>query len=546
MPFNPSQFVTQVRPFEQPDFGKLFRDFAAQELEKKRVADQESQFQQTNTRLQDYGNRQLNLQSQEEQNKNVRFATEASNKANEENYKLDQAKYQQLTKLASDTRGLIAKGKWNEAYSNLGTLKDLGANVNVATDEKGMPVFDIQVPEYKGTKLEADYNTIQGRFNNPSQSQNQQTVTKPQDSPLFTAKNPFETQLGTASDSVTGQPGKDSGVAEPEHNGKLPGNTNATQAPVQAEESGAPKLNQMNPNQLSTSFLSNMTSQRLNPILSGIQNAIPERFRGEAGNLINSFSSLGAPPEDTLKAMQKPLDTAAGLYRGQMAAESANARASMSEGGHESTEARQRENAATALVDKKAKEFGLNDAVSNNLEADDIMRKISSGNPQAQVDGVKQLIAMHEGHRISDKDFELAAKGMPSKAEDLQLWVQGLYTSGLKASQKEGFLKMLQMSKLNNQTKIKNAQKQLKNFATKGFRYAPERYAAYKYIVGSVPEDSLDPEIMNWDPTQDSLGGVQVGGGGTKKKASKSVSSKGGADTTELSNDVNKDLEEFQ
>jgi hypothetical protein len=164
------------------------------------------------------------------------------------------------------------------------------------------------------------------------------------------------------------------------------------------------------------------------------------------------------------------------------------------------------------------KEYGIKDAVDNSLNMDKVNEMILSDNRNANAQGIKELIKMVEGSRITDKDFDIAASGYASDWAQAAQRLTRVYQDGLTPDQKANFRHMIQMYQQSNRARIGAASKKLTGFL-KQLRTEPERYGAYRAFMGSIPYDAIPDDLRKFDPSTGTFGGRSSPSGQNKSKS---------------------------
>lgn len=483
---NPGNAIPQV------DIAAGLRWAAEQNLRREQTEQQGRQFATTDSRVKQEHQDEMARQQRVEADTNSRFALTLDQQENMKNQELKAAQSQKRLALTQKAREAVAKGDWNTASALSGTLADLGTKVDITQNPDGTPNYRFENPEEKAQdqqSFQSIMQSINGNRGSVNQSAHQPV------SPLFTEKNPFDTLPGqsalSAPDQQLSQELQQSAQPTLDALGESP-----TEAPAQEQQQ---PQGQIDPRSLNSQQLGSWNSMRLDPVLQGIEESFPFRFQSNIRPMLQSYKSMQMDPESTLDQLQKPLDTAAGLYRGEMAAEGQMARSSIGQGGQQSSEARMRENEAWRRAQIKAKEIGVNTAIDNQLEFDTIREKINSSDPNSQADAIKQLINLREGNRITDQDFKIAVEGIASNWEQLKFAVEKVYHTGLNDLQKHRFNSMLDVSQREFDKRIRAGAAKLRSFK-KAFRFEPERYGVENYIRGTFPEKYWDDEAANFDP----------------------------------------------
>lgn len=482
---NLSQFVTPFAPSAGPDITAGLRQWQAQHLDEARLQEQQRQFNQEETRKESEFSQELGYKNRVSNDINSRFSLEQGEKTNARGYEQEQGRYQKQLELLNKARFSASQGRWNEVESMLGSLKELGANVGRSMDQDGKPIYHLeagQQPSASGETFNSAINKIngnQGQQESPYQFNPEQPTISQQPQ-----KSPFDTQLGTT--------GYQFNPSQP---------TISQNNPEPSQEPSQQQTPAFDPYEINSSQLNQMNESRLRPLMEGIENAFPNRFQPQIGALLHGIGALGTSPESYLIALQKPMDTAAHLMGAELNAEGQMARAGMSQSNSESSQDRLLANDGRTAAQRVLKEYGIKDAVDNSLNMDKVRTLIMSNNRNANAQGIKELIKMVEGSRITDKDFDIAASGYASDWEQASQRLTRVYQDGLTPSQKSNFNHMIEMYQSSNKVRIGTAAKKLTNFISK-FRTEPERYGAYNEVMGGIPDEYLPDEIREWDPSR--------------------------------------------
>lgn len=498
--FDLSQYVNPARTPGLVDVTAGYRQWAEQHLREKEQAAQEAQFAQNQARQTSEFNQNLAHQKDVSSDINSRFALEQQQALNEKKFQQLSGQHKQQELILTKARTAAAEGRWNEVESYMGTLKELGANVSRSMDPEGKPIYHLQGgPDVTptGESFESSMDKINRSRLNPfethlgtaaqsAQTLRPETVPNPQ---IDTQQKPPET-----APEATAQPAT---PAEPTIN-----NIGYTDDNQQPQASAQPQQSQSyDPYAINSGELNHMNEMRMQPLMEGIQGAFPNRFQGQIGSLLQGVRSMGASPEGFLTNLQKPMDTAARLMGAELNAEGNMARAGIQAGGQANTEARMRENEAYRRAEQAAKDYGVRAAIDNSVEMKQIHEQLMSDNPNANADGVKALLSMREGNRLTDKDFDIGVSGYASNWDMARQQLARVYHTGLTADQKSHFNQLIRMFLEGNQRRIAAGSKKLAGYINT-FRNEPERYGVYNYIRGRIPDEYVTPELMQADPSQ--------------------------------------------
>lgn len=418
---------------------------------------------------------------------NTRFAIEQGDKATNREFELAQQNKAKTDKLLMAARTAVSQGNWNVADSLIGPLAELGVKVDRQQDAQGRPIYRFQAPDFAAPAGET-YESAAGKLNIPGVSS--PPVQPNQSSPDTTRQDQLEQPQATPQPSPTR-----SDVIEqtaPDASGDIQSDAQ----PVEQQQSP------FDPFKLDSGEFARINSMRLDPVLKGIESGFPNRFQPLVGSYLESLKSLNMSPEATLDQGQKPLDTMARLYGAQLNSEANMARASLGAQSGESSDARIREQQARTFGQQTMKNIGVQDALDNQLEFEEIRRKLNStNNPNANADGIKQLLAMREGGRITDKDFDIAAVGYASGWDQVTTALQRTIVTGLTDLQRLRFNQMLDTAQKGFDKRIRTGMQKLKNLK-QSYRYEPERYGIETYIRANIPEQYWDEETRNFSPEE--------------------------------------------
>src|SRR6476620_411108 len=543
---NLSQFINPVT--QGPgDITAGLRQWQAQHLDEARLQEQQRQFDQNQARQNSEFSQEQQYKNRVSNDINARFGLELGEKTNLRGYEQESSRYKQQLELLNKARFSASQGRWNEVEAMMGSLKELGANVGRSMDQDGKPIYHLQAgqePTASGESFESSMAKLNG---NQGQSGYQFDASSPQITQQ--QKSPFDNSLGTTSYQFNAnQPTISQQSQHPQQPQQHPTTVDQDLNHIQQELDGQVTIGpqasqqpqqeqQFDPYAINSSQLNQMNEYRLQPLIKGLTESFPNRFQPQIQSFMGGMHGLGYSPEGFLTAMQKPLDTVTHLMGAELNAEGQMARANIGQSGHEDTQSRLLANDASSAAQRVLKEYGIKDAVDNSLNMDKVRTLILSDNRNANAQGIKELIKMVEGSRITDKDVDIAASGYASDWEQAKQRTERVYKDGLTADQKSNFNHMIDMYQTSNKFRIGTASKKLVNYLKK-FRTEAERYGAYRELMGSIPDEYLPDEVRNWDPSRDFGGQRAV----TNQGGSRSVSVT--APTTDQAVQGAKDLHE--
>jgi hypothetical protein len=508
MPIDLSKYVNPGNPIPQVDLAAGLRWLGEQNMQRQRMAQQQSQFETFEGRANREHSDQVAHQQRVESDVNSRFALEMDQQENLKNQELKVNQSKKRLALTAEARTAVAQGDWNTAHALAGTLADLGTRVDITQNPDGSPNFRFENPEdsYQDNQsFEGIMGRINGQRNPFEQLPGQYQAPQPQ-SNLTQPQQQLSQDLNQSADAINSAQGQPSAVP-----------------PTESQP------NSSDPRMLNSATLQQQNEMRLNPVLSGIEDALPQPWNAQISPFMQGLKSLRMSPEATLAAGQKPFETIASLYRAKDAADAASGRASASQSRAESSDARQRQfHAETAARQIDEGQLKISESVANIHDFDLIRTAINSGNRNAQADAIKKMIKMVEGSRITDRDFDIAKTGIASNWEQALMSVQRIYKDGLLPEEQMRFNQMLDQAYANFERKIMYGRDALKKMV-KSYRFEPERLGVSTYLNSRVPVKYWDDEMKSFDATSNQ-GGIPSGSTpSTRSSTSNSYSRRGTA-----------------
>lgn len=550
---NLAQYINPGNPSPLMDITAAYRQWQGQHLDEDRLAEQKRQFDQNQAEKQSEFSQEMGYKNRVSNDINSRFGLEMGEKTNLRGYEQESSRYKNQLALLNKARASASQGRWNEVEAMMGSLKELGANVGRSTDQNGSPIYHLEAgrePTASGETFESAMSHINQNHGQSPQNGYQFNPEQPQISQQPQQRNPFDTQLGTTAQAVQQQPQPQQASAtqpsqpttvdqdlqhiQQELDGQAPiGPMSGQQSQQQPQQQSSQPFD---PYAINSAQLNDMNQKRLQPLMQGIEQAFPNRFQPQIHGLLGGIGALGTSPESYLDALQKPMDTAARLMGAELNSEGQMARAGIQAGGQANSEARMRENEAYKRAEQAAKDYGVRQAIDNSQEMKQITEELMSENPNANADGIKALLALREGNRLTDKDFDIGATGYASNWDQAKQQLERTVHTGLTADQKSNFRQLIGMYLQSNQRRIATGSKKLIQYMNT-FRNEPERYGVYNYIRGRIPDEYVTPELLNADPSRNF-------GGRTPGTTSKSKSVTATAPTTQQAVEAVKSLDD--
>lgn len=524
----------QVAPVTGPiDYGASFRALTEQRLKQAQFNEKQRQFNSESEMRQKEHQDLVQHQNQQEHDINARFASEQGTNIAEKRHAEEMAKQAEHEKTLQSARNLIVHGKVNDAMALIGTLKEQGANVSVANGPDGMPVFNLQGKPDTVKPVNDDFNSIMGQVSGHSDAKN------PYDTPLATVPAAFHSQGVDKSNPYQAEPAAQPTFSSPDAtvgeiqdlkvggvspetqkqygysnsavsdinalDQKVNGTSsspvsNATQASngtgAHADAHANPAPNPSDPNAyasnpftLDTAQLQNWTNKRLDPVLSGLENAIPQRFRSEGHSYLQGLKGLGQTPEDTLSTMQKPLDTVAGLWKGEMAADAAAARAQMQQGGAESNRDLRVKGMGWQQMNQVSNNLKLGEHTQKYNAIDQVDRQLAENNPMADSQILHQIRSMFQSGVATQKDIDAVQYGIkPFLQRIVDMGEEQIGGTGLNPDSRAGLRKFLQSLKASHAAQLQEGAGQMESMLDTADS-AEEAKSNLRYMNSVIPRD---------------------------------------------------------
>lgn len=484
MPFgiNFSDYTSGGPRIGPVDAGAGLRALAEQNLKQQQMAENQRQFNTSSEQRQKEHADTVLHQKQVSHDINTRFASEQANQIQSAKVASSKARHSSVQKGLDDARKLVVSGKWNEALALIGSLKDQGADVSVDKGPDGKPIFNLKGSEYSGPELQGDFNSILGQVTGQPQP------AAPSDD---NALNPLDTGLGTSVSAANPDLPHPAATADGADTGYR---TPTSTPPSVTSEPSVPDAG-VDPRTLDTAQLQNWTNMRLDPVLSGIEGAIPGRFQGQANSLLQSFKSLGQTPEDTLKSLQNPFDTAAGLWKSQLGMEGQMARAGMNQGNQESNRDIRLEDRTWRRTQDIDKQWDLSATNRKYVDIDNIDRELAQNNPMADGQILHKVRGLFQSGVATQKDIDTVkqgiGKGILQNLADVTN--EQILGTGLNPDSRAGLRQFLQSMKQTHATNIIGARENLNNLL-RNVSSREEALSALQYMNTHIPRDLWTPE----------------------------------------------------
>lgn len=543
-----SRYAQGVPHFGPVDAGAGLRALAAQNLEQQRMAEQTRQFNTGHEQRQKEHNDQVLHQDRVSTDINTRFATQEANEIQRARHGEAMKNFQSLQSDLDKARQLVVSGRWNEAMALAGGLKDRGADVTITTGPDGRPNFELSSGQFQGPQLEGSFESIIGRFGG-----------QPQSPQLDFQNNPYEPNLPTTAASLhVQQSNQDPPVGQEPSEPSNFGYDQQTQGMIdrlQQDVSALPQSsigqvqqeNEIDPNRLDTSQLSDWTAMRLNPVLSGIQAGIPQRYSGMGGAFLQGFKSLGQTPEQTLETLQNPFNTLAGLWRGEMAAESAMARASMSQSGQESNRDLRVKGMGWQQMNNIASQLKLGEVNRQYTDIDQIDRMLSENNPMADSQILHAIRGLFQSGVATQKDIDAVKSGIKPFVQRVSDFAdEQILGTGLNPDSRAGLRRFMGSLKQARASQLLNGASQMESLLDTADSFE-EAKSNFRYMSSIIPKSLWSEKMKKY--SEMFSGGIEEkpsmrGPGPSRSSASASARGAGASATVEVPPEANMDPDE--
>jgi hypothetical protein len=191
---------------------------------------------------------------------------------------------------------------------------------------------------------------------------------------------------------------------------------------TQAAQSGQPGSEQptgpnpFDPYTIDTSQVTASNRLRLDPMLTGIANATPQRYRSRVQQFNQGLGDLRLDPTATLDAAKPYFEQLAGMYRGEVAAEGQANRLDQTGAHQESVLADKARDRGIRRVKGLISVDGLTKTKDKLNVSEGIydLIKAAGKNPQVAAQLIAQLYRMNQSGVMTDKDYDHTKEGVAS------------------------------------------------------------------------------------------------------------------------------------
>ncbi len=533
---NIGSFVNQGPALGRYDFGAGFRDLAAQNMDQKRMDNEMTRHGENLSFNKQQHSDNLGFNKEQERNQNTRFGvtrqdaiTGQKRSEQDEKSKLTRGKLEQA-------RAFAANREFEKVDSLMGSLAELGVEVNKTSAKDGSPVYRFKYNPESSKDEYMDFDQVIGKLNgaNPQQPG---PVTLEEENPVTPAKVTLDEEPSASPQINSVLHEKVWDPIRQMTNRFVPPETDVNQPSAQNEPG-------FDPYSLDSSAIKAQVEKRLNPVLGGIVNAIPQRFRQLGANYFSNVGNMSGSPDDIVKKAQEPFETLAGLWKNQESAEAARMRASNSSENQDANRNIRLEDRMWRRTDQIGKSFDLPNVKQRIERTGQLDRLLAQNNQSADGLLISELRGMFEKGTMTDKDFVNAKEGVKTIWQQIRDGVdEKLISGGLNPDSRSGIRRFLGQKVVEDRRAVEQAQSQL---MTQLQRAGSEEEAktVVDYITGNIPQDLWAPEIkqLYGIPVEQKSGPMDKEGNyksGSKPNSNKSSSS------SSISIDANKAAEDI-
>lgn len=506
-------FKYSGQPTELPqyDFGRGFRALAQQRLQEARLAEDIRSSKANEAGVQARHTDSMNYNRESLDSTNDRYAVGLADEQRTREYQLKLDRKKQQDTLLKDFNSLVARGDHSRADMMLGQLQSAGFKTDRQVGPDGMPVYRAEPPQFDSSMGDIDSSGIRSQIgsgnNQPFSPSIKAEVQPAPQSNLFTEKNPFESLPGATEAMTQPEPVGDSlqTPAQPEANAIFtpPGQP---QEQGSAQPSTAEPQNPFDPYRLDTSNIRKQNQARMDPMMRGLISATPGRYQPNMGAFVSGAREMGMPLEETIETMQKPMDTVAGLWKGEMGANAAMARASMSQGSQESNRDLRIIGMTRQFLNKVSQDYDLPKAKQDFEAIDGIRERLNARNPQDDLALLHDIRNLNQKGVATQPDIDAIQQG------NRTLWERGwnatlenFIQSGMNESAREGLIQALDLMQQNRNERLQKGAGQIMNSVYTADN-GTEQMAGLQFMAAQIPRNLWPEEVKQFFDQQGGLG----------------------------------------
>jgi hypothetical protein len=244
----------------------------------------------------------------------------------------------------------------------------------------------------------------------------------------------------------------------------------------------------------------------MDPMMRGLISATPGRYQGNMGAFVSGAREMGMPLEETLDTMQKPMDTVAGLWKGEMGANAAMARASMSQGSQESNRDLRIIGMTRQFLNKVSQDYELPKAKQDYEAIDGIRQRLNARNPQDDLALLHDIRNLNQKGVATQPDIDAIQQG------NRTLWERGwnatlenFIQSGMNESAREGLIQALDLMQQNRNERLQKGAGQIMNSVYTADN-GTEQMAGLQFMAAQIPRNLWPEEVKQFFDQQGGLG----------------------------------------
>jgi hypothetical protein len=512
MPIDFSKYASRANPGETYDYGAGMRALAQQRLNEAKLAEDQRQANMNEAGTQSRHADSMAYNRESLDSTNDRYAVGLADEQRTKEYQLKLDRKKQQDTLLKDFNSLVARGDHSRADMMLGQLQSAGFKTDRQVGPDGMPVYRAEPPAFDSSMGDIDSSGIRSQIG----SSQQQTIIpedtgaiKPQEQSLFQEKNPFDSLPGSTQAMAQPEPAPDDGsfVAppQPEANAIFTPPGQSQEQPA-AQPSATEPQNPFDPYRLDTSNIRKQNQARMDPMMRGLISATPGRYQGNMGAFVSGAREMGMPLEETIETMQKPMDTVAGLWKGEMGANAAMARASKSQGSQESNRDLRIIGMTRQFLNKVSQDYDLPKAKQDFEAIDGIRERLNARNPQDDLALLHDIRNLNQKGVATQPDIDAIQQG------NRTLWERGwnatlenFIQSGMNESAREGLIQALDLMQQNRNERLQKGAGQIMNSVYTADN-GTEQMAGLQFMAAQIPRSLWPEEVKQFFDQQGGLG----------------------------------------
>jgi hypothetical protein len=224
------------------------------------------------------------------------------------------------------------------------------------------------------------------------------------------------------------------------------------------------------------------------------------------GAYVAGVREMGLPLEESLESMQKPMDTVAGLWKGEMGANAAMARASMSQGSQESNRDLRIIGMTRQFLNKVSQDYDLPKAKQDSEAIGGIRERLKARNPQDDLALLHDIRNLNQNGVATQPDIDAIQQGNRTLWErGWNATIENFITSGMNESAREGLLQALDLIQRNRHERLQKGASQIMNSIYTADN-GTEQMAGLQFMAAQIPRELWPEEVKQFFDQQGGLG----------------------------------------